>query len=209
MLENFDELKKDIIVYEENEVNVIKEQKFDEGYQQGLKDGYNQGREEALTEHEVLIHNILMKMEKKIEDIFESQSQHYEELEYNVKTLFFAFSQKILPRYISKYGICEMEGFLQNLFKVLIKKDKITIYLAPSMKDVLKTQMLSNGMNIDKVIFDEDKNLEKEQINAVWDDGGAKFELNTIYGLSNTILDEDIASKTDVQSTFQETIEEI
>ncbi|CAO5675017.1 MAG: hypothetical protein HEEMFOPI_00162 [Holosporales bacterium] len=199
LLEDFDEHQKTIIIYEEAEVDIIKKQHFDDGYQNGLKDGYEQGRDEALTENDILTQNILMKLEKKIDDILTSQTQYYQTVEDNVKILFFAFAQKLLPHYIAQYGISEMQSFVEKVLNTLLRKEHLKIFLAPSMMENFKEHLLSNGFNIESFSFEEKKDLEKEQINIEWHHGGANFDLNSVYKLINTLLENNFKTATQNQ----------
>ena len=195
-LENFDIEQKIVITYTEDEVNIIQDRALEEGRNQGFDEGFLKGKEEALTEHDLALQSLLMKMEQKMEEILQNQEEYLEKLEFNSKTLFYAFVKKMMPHYVKKYGLLEMENFMTDFFGHILRKNNITVNVHPNLKEPLKNQLISNGYNVDFLTFNGDEHLTERQIEIEWENGGARYDMDQIYTLVDDIFKPKIESDT-------------
>ncbi len=181
--------QKIVIMYTEDEVREISQQSLDEGRGLGFDEGYLRGKEEAITEHELSVQSLLIKMEQKMEEILENQDVYLEKLGFNSKTLFFAFAKKILPHYVQKYGLFEMENFIKDLLNHLLHKEKIIVNVHPDFKESLEKQFHSNECKADCLIFNSDERLNEQQIDVQWNNGGATYDIDQVYKIVDKVFD--------------------
>lgn len=190
-LENFDEDIPPSKMYSEDEVINIQKKAFEDGITKGFEEGLTQGKEDAITAFEVSVQSVVISIEQKLENILKDQRIFLEELETNTTTLFYAFFKKLFPIYIKKFGIFEIEEFITNLLKQLLKKESLIIKINPQLIDVTKQHIIHEGFNEKDIKFQPDQNLNAHECQIEWENGGARYSLNRAYEHIDKYLDLD------------------
>ncbi len=155
---------------------------YTKGFNEGIELGISQGELKATREIDVIVQEILSKVDLSLKEITELEKSFLENFFPSIVRVCFIVLQKSMPVFFKKQGKKEMESLLKDVIKSLIVRVPIQVKVSECLyEDVLeRLQNLCSAypetIDIIKVPEFTDSACEIE-----WEGGGAKWNLDTRY----------------------------
>jgi flagellar biosynthesis/type III secretory pathway protein FliH len=155
---------------------------YTKGFNEGIELGISQGKLKATREIDVIVQEILSKVDLSLKEITELEKAFLENFFPSIVRVCFIVLQKSMPVFFKKHGKKEMESLLKDVIKSLIVRVPIQVKISEYLyEDVLeRLQNLCSAypetIDIIKVPEFTDSACEIE-----WEGGGAKWNLDTRY----------------------------
>lgn len=159
-------------VYAQADLDAAKEAAFNEGYAAG--------KQKHLAEIAVIATHI----EHQLETLLQGAAQHRHEQQTETMDIALTIAQKLLPDYVSRNGLDEIQGLLTQAMHEMAQEPRLVVRIPDAMLDPLQ-QSLDHLINSQafagKIILLADDNLGAQDCRIEWSDGGIERNIGVIW----------------------------
>lgn len=158
----------------------LKPDEFDALKQESYESGFAAGQQAGADEHARKLLAVMERVVGKLDEAIAQQVEARKQQENDIQALAMAIARKILPDYLAKHGMGEMEAVLSRTLAEMIHEPRIVVRVhEPQFDDVnarihaITTQKAYAG----KIIVLADADIRPGDCRVEWADGG--IERNT------------------------------
>jgi len=166
---NFDNTKPEIVVYSEEQVELLKNQTLAQGKADGVK--------ETKQKQEEVISQLLQKMLTHVEKMAKNEDRREVEKCADAVKLALQVVHKMLPGFAQQYAVSEIERVIAQTIEARRDEPRIAVIVPTVHLEALKERVdaLSNGKAYaGKIILIADDALPATDCRVEWADGGAE-----------------------------------
>jgi len=166
---NFDRTKPEVVVYTEEQMQLMKTQSLAQGKAEGAK--------ETKQKQEELIGQLLQKMLTQAEKLAKNEDRREVEKCADAVKLAMQVVGKLLPGFAGRYAVSEIERVITQAIEARRDEPRIAVIVPTAHLEILKTRI--DALTVDKsyagkIILIADDGLAPTDCRVEWADGGAE-----------------------------------
>ncbi len=157
---------------------------LDAARQSSFNEGFAQGEQAANKEQTARIAVVVEKIDGMIGKLINEAAQQQQEQQSDIQELTLAITHKLLPDYIARHGLSEIETILMQVLKEMAREPRLVVRVHDQMLDPLQQvlqDLTARAAYAGKVVLLADDKLGPNDCKVEWADGGTERDINVIW----------------------------
>ena len=152
-----------------------------QGHARGLEEGFIQGEMKAANDQILQIQAILHKISDDVLYLLNNERIYNEKLSEAVIEITLAIVKKLMPHYMEKEGLNEVEHAIRTILSTLIDQQNVTLYLNSEYLSEIDGRLTDIKQRTDnRVTIMPDNDLSPWECRTEWFGGGARWSQDNL-----------------------------